>query len=100
MPIQKWTMMFVPNKGLFYNGGMYREGPDGAVLNISRITLYPTREAAVEAKSRVMERDGDLYGRGHLVIMPVDVQEGGGSDGRIKRSDDYPRGGEVSEAIS
>jgi hypothetical protein len=70
---KKWTLMWIPQTGLMYDGGKFFDGQMNEVKWDRVIRIFPSHARAETAKKRILERHPDAHGE--LVILPVSIQE-------------------------
>ena len=77
MPNQakKYTVLYVPNSGLFFEGGEFVDGRRERIEWNRTIPVYESHMRAQTARDKILESWPDRYADGNLVVLGVEFQE-------------------------
>jgi hypothetical protein len=70
-----YTLLYIPNDGLFYDGGAFLDGHQERINWNRTIPLYNSHSRAVSAKERILERYPNEYANGQIIVLAVQVQD-------------------------
>ena len=72
---RKYTLLYIPNDGLFYDGGAFLDGHQERIPWDRTITVYDSHFDAVSAKERILEKRGQFFTNGQIIVLSVELKE-------------------------
>jgi hypothetical protein len=83
VPIQakKYTLLWIPRSGLFFETGNFFDGKGERIRWDRTVHIFASHARAETAKKRVLEKSPDA--KGELIVLPVEIQEIGGTDHEV-----------------
>jgi hypothetical protein len=71
---KKFTLLWIPRSGLFYDGGKFLDGDGNQIRWNHTIPLFATHAKAATAKNRVIYEHPNA--RGEVMILGVTIKDG------------------------
>ena len=74
MSQRKYTLLYVPDNGLFFDGGAFLDGHRQRISWNGTIPVYDSHSAAEVAKNKILAKYPNEYAGGKIVLLGIEIR--------------------------